>query len=249
MLAGGLYEGRRRYAEAARFYERAQEIPPGDHFARVFRAGLTFAERADLRPLQTELSAILAEEPGAAEEIAIFLMRCALAERDPAAVARALAAIPAEGIQGGAFVYPRAWFAGLAARTFNDPATAHASFAAARAVVERSVLAQPDYAQAWSLLGRIDAALGRKEEAVREGRRACELLPPSTDALEGAIFLTDLAVIYAWVGEKDLALEQLALSARTPMGVTYGGLKLDPQWDALRGDPRFDALVARLGPK
>ena len=131
----------------------------------------------------------------------------------------------------------------------NDPAAARAAFAAARETVERAVLAQPDYAQAWSLLGRIDAALGRKEEAVREGRTACELLPLSADALEGALFIKDLALIYAWVGEKDLALEQLALSARMPMGVTYGGLKLEPQWDALRGDPRFDALVARLCPK
>lgn len=81
------------------------------------------------------------------------------------------------------------------------------------------------------------------------GSRACELLPVSRDTLEGAIFLTDLAVVYAWVGEKDLALEQLAISARTPVGVTYGNLKLDPQWDLLRGDRRFDKIAASLVPK
>ena len=118
LLAGGLHEGLRCYADARQRYERAREISPRGHFARVFRAGLAFTERADLRPLRTELSAILAEEPGAAEEIAVFLIRCALAERDPAAVTRALTAIPAEGVQGGAFVYPCAWFSGLAAPGF-----------------------------------------------------------------------------------------------------------------------------------
>jgi hypothetical protein len=88
-----------------------------------------------------------------------------------------------------------------------------------------------------------------KDEAVREGRRACELLPLSRDALSGAILVTDLATIYAWTREKDLALEQLAVSAKTPNGVTYGELKLDPKWDSLRGDPRFEKILASLAPK
>jgi hypothetical protein len=84
---------------------------------------------------------------------------------------------------------------------------------------------------------------------VREGRRACELLPLSRDALLGAILVTDLAIIYAWTSEKDLALEPLAVSAKTPNGVTYGELKLDPKWDSLRGDSRFEKIVASLAPK
>ena len=84
---------------------------------------------------------------------------------------------------------------------------------------------------------------------MREGRRACELLPLSRDALLGAILVTDLAIIYAWTSEKDLALEQLAVSAKTPNGVTYGELKLDPKWDSLRGDPRFEKIVESLAPK
>jgi hypothetical protein len=100
-----------------------------------------------------------------------------------------------------------------------------------------------------SLLGSIDAGLGRKEEAVREGRRACELVPMSKDAVVGVGLITDLANIYAWIGENDLALEQLAISAQTPFGVTYGDLKLGPEWDSLRGDPRFEKIVASLAPK
>jgi hypothetical protein len=114
---------------------------------------------------------------------------------------------------------------------------------------KRAAEDQSDYPHAWSLLGRIDAALGRKEDAVREGRRACELLPLSKDAGASAGLITSLAVIYAWNVEKDLALEQLAVSAQIASGVTYGELKLDPQWDPLRGDPRFEKIVAGLAPK
>jgi hypothetical protein len=95
----------------------------------------------------------------------------------------------------------------------------------------------------------IDASLGRKEEAVREGRRACELVPMSKDTILGVDLITNLANIYAWTGENDLALEQLAVSAQAPFGVHYGELKLDPVWDRLRGDPRFEKIVASLAPK
>jgi predicted Zn-dependent protease len=165
--------------------------------------------------------------------------------------ARALAAMPAEGLNSGYtnLTYPREWFAGIAARTFNDTTAARSSFTSARAIAEKLVHDQPDYAPAWSLLGQIDAAVGRKEEAIREGRHACELLPLAKDATTGPTLITNLAIIYAWTGEKDLALEQLAFSAQIPAGVTYGGLKLDPEWDVLRSDPRFEKIVASLAPK
>jgi cytochrome c-type biogenesis protein CcmH/NrfG len=89
---------------------------------------------------------------------------------------------------------------------FGDAETARAAFTTARSKLEKIVEDQPDYAQAWSLLGRVDAALGRKEDAIREGRRACELLPLSKDAWHGPMQARFLAAIYAWVAEKDLAL-------------------------------------------
>jgi len=92
----------------------------------------------------------------------------------------------------------------------------------------------------------IDAALGRKEDALREGRRAVELLPVTKDAFTGAGLLSDLAVIYAWVGEKDLAINQLEEVLRIPSNyrdVSYGQLRLSPVWDSLRGDPHFEKLL------
>ena len=130
----------------------------------------------------------------------------------------------------------------------NDEQKAQLAFAAAHAEQEKSVQAQPDYGPAWCVLGVIDAALGRKEDALREGRRAVELLPVERDSVNGLHMIEHLAMIAAWVGEKDLACEQLAIALRGPSNLSYGQLKLMPLWDPLRGDPRFVKIVASRAP-
>ncbi len=97
--------------------------------------------------------------------------------------------------------------------------------------------------------GLIDASLGRKEEALREGRRAVELLPVEKDAINGPAMIKYLAMIGAWVGDKDFACEQLATAVRLPSSPSYDQLKLLPFWDPVRGDPRFEKIVASLAPK
>jgi serine/threonine-protein kinase len=99
------------------------------------------------------------------------------------------------------------------------------------------------------VLGLIDAALGQKEEALREGRRAIELLPVEKDATDGKRMIVGLARIAAWVGDKDLACQQLVVAIRPPSELSYGQLKLLPWWDPLRGDPCFEKIVASLAPK
>jgi len=134
----------------------------------------------------------------------------------------------------------------------KDEAKARAAFSKARTEQEKIVQAQPEYGPALCVLGLIDAALGRKEPALEEGRRAIELLPLEKDSVNGSRMIQYFAVTAAWTGEKDLALQQLELGARAPSAsqlLSYGGLKLLPFWDPLRGDPRFDAIVASLAPK
>jgi hypothetical protein len=131
----------------------------------------------------------------------------------------------------------------------NDSDKAHAAFTAARAAQEKVVQAQPSYGPALCVLGLIDAALGRTEEALREGRRAVDLLSVEKDAINGARMISYLAMIAAWVGDKDLACEQLAIAIHPPSTVTYGQLKLLPFWDPLRGDTGFEKIVASLAPK
>ena len=112
---------------------------------------------------------------------------------------------------------------------------------------------QKDYAPALCLLGLIDAALGNKQAALEEGRRATELLPVSKDAINGPVVSAYFAMIAAWTGEKDLAIEQLSAviqpGVSAPFSTQYGMLKTFPFWDPLRGDPRFEKIVASLAPK
>src|SRR4029453_1449856 len=108
---------------------------------------------------------------------------------------------------------------------------------------EKIVQAQPDYGPALCVLGLIDAALGRKDVALDEGRRAIALTPLEKDVKDGSFVLQYFAITAAWAGEKEVALHQLEAGVRAPIAaamVTYGGLKLFPFWDPLRGDPRFE---------
>ena len=119
----------------------------------------------------------------------------------------------------------------------------------ARAEVQRSVQERPEYGPPLSVLGMIDAMLNRKDEAIREGRRAVELLPIEQDSINGSLLAMNLAIIYASTGEKDLAMAQLQAVFSKPGDGSYGDLRLNPSWDPLRGDPRFEKLVASLAPK
>jgi TolB-like protein/Flp pilus assembly protein TadD len=237
-----------RYADEARTYDRALSIMPGDPYTRIVRALVELDWRADIKPFQTTLAAVVAENPSAAPDVDTPLY--ALCERTPAAAARALTNYPRDGLTTDYGVNcPHAYWEGVVARWDGDSAKAQSAFMAARSEVERLLAKQPDFAVAISLLGVIDAGLGRKEQALQEGRRACELLPISKDAVSGVALAINLAQIYAWTGEKDRAIEQIATAERLPNELSYGLLKLHPYWDSLRGDPRFEKIVASLAPK
>ena len=177
------------------------------------------------------------------------MLTCALAERDVTAARAALNASGENPLSDDVIQFNRPFIKGVIARMTNDSDEARVAFTAARAEHEKLVQAQPNYGPPLCVLGLIDAALGRKEDALREGRRAVELLPVEKDAINGARMISYLAMIAAWVGDKDLACEQLAIAIHPPSTVTYGQLKLLPFWDPLRGDPRFEKIVASLAPK
>ena len=243
------YYALRRFAQAAATADRILKLTPNDTVMRVVRAYVDLQWRADPKPLHETIEAIVAENPAAATDIADDWLYLALCERDPVAANRALAAIKPGVIAVGNARFPRAWFEGLAARTRGDDAAARNAFAAARLEAERLAREQPDYGPPRAVLGMIDAALGRKEEAIREGRRAVELLPVTKDSLGGAHMMQLLAIIYVWTGEKDLATEQVAATLQIPSSLHYGSLRLHPFWDPLRGDSRFEKIVASLAPK
>jgi serine/threonine-protein kinase len=137
---------------------------------------------------------------------------------------------------------------GLIARMQGNAAAAKAAFTAARAQQEEAIRSQGEYGPALCVLGVIDAGLGRKEDALREGRRAVELVPLEKDALNGVRVREFLAIIYGWTGEKALACEQLSTTLQLPASVSYGELRLHPYWDPLRGEACFEKIVASLAP-
>ena len=243
------YQQLRRYADEKSTYERILAFEPDDPITKSQHAFVELDSKADARPLHDVTDSIRDKNPAALPSIADNWLLCALAERDSAAATKALIALgenPASLAPIADVRFNRSFMEGLIARLAKDDARAQTAFSAARAEQEKVIHAQPNYAPAVCVLGLIDAALGRKQEALREGRRAVELLPVAKDALRGIAMVKYLAMIAAWVGDKDLAFEQLAIVVRNPSDLSYGQLKLMPFWDPLRGDPRFEELVKEV---
>ena len=243
------YQCLHQYEQMAAVLDRTLAVAPKDAVTRVTRAAVDFHWRADNNPLQRTIDAILAEDPSAAPAIAGIWLNLALCEHGTVAANRALVALSGDRYRLFHLALNPASVEGLIARIRGDLTAARTAFTTARAQQEELVRTQPDYAPALLALGMIDAGLGRKDDALREGRRAVELLPVERDAFGGTDMIQFFAVICAWTGEKDLALQQLTTVTQIPSTLTYGRLKLHPFWDPLRGDPRFEKIVASLAPK
>src|SRR5438093_792872 len=248
------YDLMRDYGQARETSDRLITLEPNNIHAQVLRARIDFNERADTRPLHAVMEKILRGDPASAGNLVGWRFYLALYEHDFASADRALAPFTENKytsfhVRTDAMYFSRAYAEGLLARIKGDAAAARAAFTAARAQQEEAVRARPDDGPTFCLLGLIDAGLGRKEEALREGRRALELTPVAKNAVDGPEILYFFAVICAWTGERDLAIEQLETLAKIPGGANYGELRLDPNWDELRGDPRFEKIVASLAPK
>jgi len=151
--------------------------------------------------------------------------------REETLIVRAGASCPKASLEGTLYLY------------LGDKVNARSAFERARIVAERLVRESPDDAARHGQLGLILAGLGQKDAAIAEGKRAVELLPESRDAFDGPEVTAVLAQIYAWTGEHDQAFGLLDHLLVIPNGITVPGLKLDPIWDPLRKDPRFQALI------
>ena len=244
------YRHLRRFAEEKSVLDRALAIEPNDIDTKLERAAVDFYWKADPRPLHQMVESIRAANPTAAQDIAEYWLLYALAERDAAAAKNAVIAAgenPADTDE--AVTFSRLFMEGVVARMTKDDTEARAAFTGARAEQQKIIQAHESYGPPLCVLGLIDAGLGRKEEALLEGRRAVELLPVEKDPINGIAMVKYLAMIAAWAGDKDLACEQLAIAVRPPSTISYGQLKLLPFWDPLRGDPRFEKILTSLAPE
>jgi tetratricopeptide (TPR) repeat protein len=199
--------------------------------------------------LRAAIEKILTNEPGSEKDpfVAQWRFNLALFDRDLDTASRLAMMLSQKNDFDWGDSFGRDFWVGVVARLKGDETSARAAFMRARAQQEEELRVHPDNAGLLAGLGLIDAGLGRKEEALNEGRRAMELEPDAKEEFtESTMYFT---IICAWTGERDLALRQLEAFAKAPGFHTYGNLRLSPMWDPLRGDPRFEKIVASLAPK
>ncbi len=244
------YLRRRTYLEMRRYNELeqlfAKDAASGalqDPWTQLWLAELKLAEGD---PVAAQ--ALLAQVPldfSPIEWIWKIRFDAALYLRDYDAANRVIAATPAKF----AYVHdgqpPESWADGQVAVARGDKQKAQSVFAAARKQMEAIWVDKPKDALYFAQIAGLDAGLGRKEEAIREARQAIDLMPIAKDSYWGPGLVANLALVYAWTGERDRALEQLEIVATLPGAApTYGDLCFNPCWDDLRGDKRFDRIVA-----
>jgi len=247
------------YDQMARVIDRIISLDPARRLPRLIRAHIEVDRRANTRPLRAAIQQILTNEPGAEKDpnVVEYRLDVAFYDRDLDDAGSLVAVLPekdrlwSSSVMG--FVY-RDFLLGIIARLKGDAVAARAAFMKARTETEEELRVHPDDMDLLFNLAQIDALLARKQEALSEGRRAMELEPIAQEAMFGSCptevcATTSFAMICARVGETDLALEQLEAVTKIPGGPTYGDLRLDPSWDSLRGEPRFEKIAASLAPK
>jgi TolB-like protein/class 3 adenylate cyclase/Tfp pilus assembly protein PilF len=243
------YHWQRRYADAERILRRLAALRPGAPGPQLLLRWIELDQTANLQPIK-QLVDSLVHGPTAREVVvAESALELAYMRSDPEAAESAIKLLSpdaAKPIYWHGFWHPRSYFLGRIALMRNDAKGATLAFEAARGETEAVLAQEPDSERALMVLATIDSYLGRHEDAMREARRACEIRPIEGDALTGPGFLAELAEIESRAGERDAAFGHLALLAGIPSPITYGDLKLNPAWEPLRGEPRFEALVAKL---
>jgi TolB-like protein/Flp pilus assembly protein TadD len=237
------YEAVRDFAAAAKAFDRAVALVPNSFEAKSLRARVEIEWKGDLGMMKNLLASLPSdfESFGA---VALARFNVCFFERKFDEALNILWRSPFENLHGQTSTpLPKSFLAAQVYRLIPDPEKAHAEYEHALSIAERAVEESPQDSARHALIGLIYAGLGRKEEAIRAGNRALELLPESKDAIDGPVLVVAMARIYAITGESEKAIDLLQDSLQTPAGLTVHEIRLDPTWDVLRENPRFKALI------
>ena len=245
---GNVYQYHRQYEQLQQTFDDAAVTWASAESIQLQKALSEWQANGDTSPLH----ALLDEPAGPLRAIGratILKLICAVADRDFAQAEKILAADPKQEFEGGnrRFVCKDFLLGGIKAAE-GDNAAAQIAYAKARPLQLAYVNKWPDDPNSLIVLAATDASLGNKEEAFSEGRRAAAMQPIAEDAVDGPILAKDLAGIYLLAGERELAMEQLESLAQVPRALNYGELAKLPEWDVLRGEPRFQKLLSDLKP-
>ena len=249
---GSTYLTLHDYDQHIRIMDRIVALHPERRVDRIFRASVEVYRRADTGPWRESIENMLTNEPGSEKDPFVASQRYTLAlyDRDWDAAERAAPVLTQKhSLQWSFPQLGRDFWVGVIARLKGDETSARAAFMRARAQQEEEIRGLPEDAGLLVDLGLIDAGVGRKEEALNEGRRAMELLSSVKNLYTEPYVRKSFAIICAWTGERELALGQLEALIKIPGSYTYGNFRLSPMWDPLRGDPRFEKIVDSLAPK
>jgi TolB-like protein/Flp pilus assembly protein TadD len=241
----------RRWPEAARWAAKMRAMAPASLVAKIQSGYVDFWWKGDTGLLKSLLSQVPA---GTDPDGSISSVRwdVEMIGRDFGAARAALENSPNELAYTNSGMTPKSFLQGCVELAQGNYAQAQKFFEIARPLFEKAVEEAPESADRHAILGWFYAFSGRKDDAIREGRRAVSLKPESKDAFDGAGMSGYLALIYARVGEKDLAIPLIDRLLKTPgpvdsvdYSITINDLKYRWEWDPIRDDPRFKKLIAQ----
>jgi len=248
-LLADTYVLQRRFPEAVHVYDNV--LAAGEQVPIVlFRRALAiFYGTCDSGPLREIL--VKAPEMDVAGGETPARVMFAIIDGNYAEAEKFLTASPRQDFQeiDFSFYYPKSWFQAMIARAKGDSASATAAFRECREILAQRLVVKPEHARTIAVLAQVDAGLGNKDLAVQEAQHAIDLMPVSKDIYDGALVLEGLAQVYTWTGDRDRAIELVQKLLTMPGYTNYGRLKLHPLWSPLRGDSRFEKIVASLAPK
>jgi serine/threonine protein kinase len=241
----------RQFRAAEQTYARLIELLPNQPMLELQVAEVSFRETGDDTAAWSALAALPASLTDE-RDVVFSRLRYAFIDRNWTQAKELIDKM--KGAESNIFAYvvvpvPIGCYYILLARLQGEQSGEDPSFAQTRTALKQKVQKSPANALLLSNLAVVDALLGHKDASIVEAKRAVEMLPISKDAVLAPRLLLNLAVVYAWTNELDLAFENLAALTKTPGGIFYGWLKCDPYWDPLRADPRYEKLLAELAPQ
>ncbi|PYI61120.1 MAG: hypothetical protein DMC59_01185 [Verrucomicrobia bacterium] len=248
-LLADTYVLQRRFPEAVHVYDNVLAAGEDVPIVRFRRANCVLNGTGNTGPMRD----ILMKSPemefaGSQTPVRSWM---AMLDGNYAEAERVLVASPREDFQDVdlSFYFPKSWYQAMVSRAKGDSARATAALRECREILAQRLIVKPEHARTIAVLAQVDAGLGEKDLAIREAQHAIDLMPISKDIYDGALVLEGFAQVYTWTGDRDRAIELVQKLVTMPSYINYARLKLHPLWGPLRGDPRFEKIVASLAPK